>query len=269
MGTVAEFAVVASRRDGHAAIDGAFAELSRVDACMSRFRPDSEIGRLNAGRRATLSTPTRQVLETALVWAHGTDGAFDPCVGQAVRLWDVTHRTAPPAAEESRRFADRRLYRSLELSGAQARLRNPLAAVDLGGIAKGYAVDRAVEALRRRGIRAGLVNVGGDLYALGRSEDGDRWRIGIRGLATTIEVEDAAVATSGDYERGFEHQGRRYHHLLDPRTGAPHRSRRNSLTVRAASCMAADAAATALFGMARREADSALRTLDPAARIVV
>src|SRR5690606_13732097 len=124
-------------------------------------------------------------------------------------------------------------------------------ALDLGGIAKGYSVDRAVDALRRHGIEHALVNVGGDLYALGRSPDGDPWQIGVRAaaapqqLAGTIALTDAAVATSGDYEQFFTHGGRVYHHLLDPATAAPRASSLHSVTVQAASCMSADAAATA------------------------
>jgi thiamine biosynthesis lipoprotein len=99
-----------------------------------------------------------------------------------------------------------------------------------------------------------LVNVGGDLYALGVSDDGDPWEIGIRSsddrdrITHTVRVQDRAIATSGDYEQFFEHRGRRYHHLLDPVTGAPRRSRLHSVTVSADTCMTADVAGTAVFG---------------------
>jgi thiamine biosynthesis lipoprotein len=127
-------------------------------------------------------------------------------------------------------------------------------AIDLGGIAKGYGVDRAVDALRQWGVRNALVNVGGDLYALGVSDDGDPWEIGIRSasdrgrITHTVRVENRAIATSGDYEQFFEHAGRRYHHLLDPVTAAPRRSPAHSVTVSADTCMTADAAGTTVFG---------------------
>ena len=142
---------------------------------------------------------------------------------------------------------------------------DPDVAIDLGGIAKGYGVDRAVAALREWGITDGLVNVGGDLYALGSSLDDDGWSVGIRSaedptrLAGSLMLRDRAVATSGDYEQYFEHGGRRYHHLLDPRTGAPRITAVHSLTVAAASCMAADAAATAVFGCTTEQASIVLR----------
>ncbi len=147
-------------------------------------------------------------------------------------------------------------------------------AIDLGGIAKGYAVDRAVAALRAHGIERGLVNAGGDLYAVGRSEDGDPWRVGIRHpedprrLLGELAIEDAAVATSGDYERAFRHAGRTFHHLLDPRTAAPREAAPHSVSVQAASCLEADAAATAAFGMGSEAAVRALALRAPTARIV-
>ncbi|HEX4932148.1 MAG TPA: FAD:protein FMN transferase, partial [Gemmatimonadaceae bacterium] len=134
------------------------------------------------------------------------------------------------------------------------------AQLDLGGIAKGYGVDRAAAILRDWGVRHALVNVGGDLYAIGTAPDGDGWRIGIqdpdddRRMIATLSLADAAVATSGTYQQFFRWRGRRYHHLLDPATAAPRATGMQSLTVRAASCMHADAAATALFGMSRVEA---------------
>ena len=156
------------------------------------------------------------------------------------------------------RLAGRRLYRALDLDGhggrPAVRFTDPDCAIDLGGIGKGYGVDEAVGVLREWGITHAIVNVGGDLYAMGRSEDGNPWRVGIRSpddldrTVTILDVEDSAVATSGDYLQYFKYGGRRYHHLLDPATGEPRNSNMRSLTVSAPDCMSADAAATAGFG---------------------
>ena len=262
MGTLAELAVVhEDERLAHAALDAALDELRAVEATMSRFLPSSDVGRANrkaAQAPVPVSRPTADVLAEALRWADFTDGAFDPCLGRAVELWDVAHRKTPPPAPRVRALAGRRLYRALELEEWRGqpviRFRDGDIALDLGGIAKGFGVDRAVAALRDRGIENGLVNVGGDLYALGASEDGDPWRVGVRSaqdptrLSTTLTLTDMAVATSGDYEQFFRHQGEHYHHLLDPATGAPRKTKARSLTVTAATCMTADAAATARFG---------------------
>lgn len=282
MGTLAELAAVHADTDAaRRALDAAQAELERVEALMSRYRPDSEVGRANAaaGRGAVEVGPeTARVVRAAQDWAAWTGGAFDPCLGRACALWDVQRRHAPPATEAVAALAGLALWQALELrdapGGARLALADARAALDLGGIAKGHAVDLAADALRLHGVRDGFVNVGGDLVALGRSEDGDAWRIGVRdpadpqGLCATLELEDAAVATSGDYERGFTWHGRRYHHLLDPATAEPRRAPRHSLSVRAATCRTADAAATALFGMDLATAESLLAQRAPDAAVV-
>ncbi|MBI1734419.1 MAG: FAD:protein FMN transferase [Candidatus Rokubacteria bacterium] len=282
MGTVADIAVVhGDVATAQAAIDAALDELRRVDRVMTRFTTASEIGRANASaaREAVLvSAETAGVVRDALAWAEATDGAFDPAIGRAVALWDVTSRTTPPGAHAVRRLAGRRLYRSLDLGGWRGqpavRFADRDVAIDLGGIAKGYAVDRAAGALRARGIERALVNVGGDLYALGEMERGSGWRVGIQApdeparIVEALTVADQAIATSGDYFQFFEHAGRRYHHLLDPRTGEPRRTPVRSVTIAAATCMDADAAATAAFGMSRADADRVLARRAPGARVV-
>jgi thiamine biosynthesis lipoprotein len=282
MGTIAELAVVhGDGRQAHAAIDAAMAALRRVDGLMTRFSEASDVGRANrlaAARPVAVSDATASVLREALGWAEASEGAFDPAIGRAVRLWDVGHRTAPPPAAAVRRFAGRSFYRALDLDTWRGepviRFTDPDVELDLGGIAKGYGVDRAVDALRRAGIGQAIVNVGGDLYALGGAEDGGPWKIGIQSpddpsrLEAELDVRDAAVATSGDYLQLFRHGGRRYHHLLDPTTGAPRRTPVRSVTVTAGACLTADAAATAVFGMAPARAARLLGAHAADARIV-
>ncbi|MBI2218995.1 MAG: FAD:protein FMN transferase [Candidatus Rokubacteria bacterium] len=282
MGTIAEFAVVhRDATEAHATIDAAIAELTRVDALMSRFTGSSDVGRAN-GRAAVegvrVSAETMMVLREALAWAEASDGAFDPALGQAIRVWDVGHRTTPPEERVVRRLAGRRLYRALDVGhwrGAPAvRFTAPDVEIDLGGIAKGWAVDRAADALRARGISHALVNVGGDLVAIGGTQDGDPWRIGVQSpwersrLAGEFAIRDGAVATSGDYLQSFTYRGQRYHHLLDPATGAPRRTPVRSVTVMAATCVAADAATTAVYGLSRGPAERILASRAPGATIV-
>ncbi len=283
MGSFAEIVIPADDAErANAAIAAAVAELRSVEARLTRFRPDSDVGRANLarpGEATPVSPETASELEAALAWARITEGRFDPGLARAIVLWDVGSRRAPPPPDAVRRFAGRGLYRHLELDrgaggGWKLRLHHPDTGVDLGGIGKGVGVDRAVRALRAHGVRDGLVNLGGDLYALGRSEDGDPWKIGLRSpdrpsaIAETLDVIDGAVATSGDYVRYFEHGGRRYHHLLDPATGEPGASAWRSVTVTAASCMAADAAATALFGLDPTLARTRLAEWAPGARAI-
>jgi thiamine biosynthesis lipoprotein len=262
MGTVAEFAV--AHRDplqARAAIDLAVEALYAVDDTMSRFKPSSDVGRANlraAHEPVAVSRETMEVLNESLRWAESSGGSFDPCLGRAVGLWDVSHRHTPPPADEVTRLAGRNLFRQLEVGqhGGRAivRFHDPDVSLDLGGIAKGYGVDRAVAVLRDHGIEHALVGAGGDIYALGQSPSGEPWHVGVQSpddpdaLAGSLYLENAAVATSGDYRQFFEHGRRRYHHLLDPRTGEPRRSPQHSVSVMAETCMAADAAATFAFG---------------------
>ncbi|NHA14096.1 FAD:protein FMN transferase [Thioalkalivibrio sp. XN279] len=207
---------------------------------------DGALGRLNTMLAADPATDPAAVdadlgmlIAAANGLAQDTGGLFDPGLGALVQLWGFASAeslpAAPPPPEAVAAWLEER----------------PLQ-VDLGGFAKGVAVDRAIALLRARGIEHAIVNAGGDLRAIGRK--GDRpWRIGIRaprdpaGVLAALETAgDEAVFTSGDYERWFEHDGRRYHHILDPRTGYP-TAGLVSVTVLHADAGRADAAATALM----------------------
>lgn len=282
MGTFGEIALL-SRDEKYAqgAIDAAFQELRRVESLLTRFHPDSEVGRANRLAWETpqpVSAETAGVLQESVRWSAASEGIFDPCLGNAVALWDVGNRTTPPGDADIRRFRSRGLYQALELGRSAGRdvvlFHEEDMGIDLGGIGKGYGVDRAVAVLRDWGIQNGLVNLGGDLYALGVSEDGDPWKVGVRspddpeGLVATLQMSDRGVATSGDYHQFFEHQGRRYHHLLDPGTGEPSLVRLRSVTVAAETCMAADAGATAAFVASPAGASGAIHKMDPGAEVV-
>lgn len=282
MGTIAELQVAhADERVAEDAIDAALAELLWVERTMTRFRGDSDIGRANLGAAREgieISAQTALVIEAALRWSSASDGSFDPALGSASELWDVLHRQAPPPAGQVARLASRGFWRKVDLSrdGGRARVRfdDRDLHLDLGGIAKGYGIDRATAALRRKGISHALVTVGGDLFALGHAPDGAPWQVGIRDphqldrLAGRLAVADRAVTTSGDYERFFTWHGLRYHHLIDPRTAAPRRTPVHSVTVTGGDCMNADAAATAVFGMAPHDAERVARRLLPGADVI-
>jgi thiamine biosynthesis lipoprotein len=282
MGTLAELQVShPDERLAEAAIDAALAELLWVERTMTRFRPDSDIGRANFGaarEAVVVSSATATVLARALRWAEASEGRFDPALGMASELWDVLNRREPPPEGPVRHLAARGFWRELDLSefrGMPAvRFGDPELHLDLGGIAKGYGIDRAAAALRASGIRDAIVTVGGDLYALGHAPGGGPWRVGIRSphdpaaLAATLDVSNRAVATSGDYERFFQWRGVRYHHLIDPETAAPRRAPVHSTTVLADRCIDADAAATAGFGMPRDEGMRLVRRLAAGAEVI-
>ena len=281
MGTIAQFAVVdRDPQRAHAAIDAAVAELLWVERVMTRFTDTSDIGRANvlAAHDGVLVTPeTAHVTSEALRWASALHGRYDPAIGAVCKLWDVKHRHEPPPVDRVAELADRRLYRCVEVgtrgNGAVLRYYDAAAQLDLGSIAKGYGVDRAVGALRRAGIEHAVVVAGGDLYALGRAPGGDPWSIGIqsptdeRAIAGTLELSDRAVATSGTYRQFFRYRGHKYHHIMDPATAQPRETTMQSLSIIADSVMHADAATTALFGMTDLEIRRALAANLPGAQL--
>ena len=263
MGTIAQFAVVhRDPRHAHAAIDAAMDELLWVERTMTRFTDTSDIGRANlfaADDGVIVRPETAYVTREALRWAAALDGRYDPAIGAVCKLWDVKNRHEPPPADRVGELADRRLHRSVEVGtfhdAPVLRYHDNAARLDLGSIAKGYAVDRAAGALRKLGIDKAVVVAGGDLYALGTSPSGDPWSIGVqsptdeRATVGTIELSDRAVATSGTYRQFFRFRGHKYHHIMDPATARPRETAMQSLTIVADSVMHADAATTALFGM--------------------
>jgi thiamine biosynthesis lipoprotein len=282
MATTAEFTIVHSDAAwAGRAIDAAMRELARVERLMTRFQPESDIGRANAAAAVapvSISTETHAVIEEALRWASASDGAFDPGVGRVVELWDVANRHEPPAPAQVRRLEGQRFHRHLQPGTENGTpvvfFTSPEVHLDLGGIACGHAVDLAIDSLRRWGIRDALVNVSGDIFALGHAPDGSPWRIGVRSpvdaraVIAEVELTDRAIATSGDYEQFFMYRGTRYHHLMDPERAAPRPSPVHTVTVVADRCRDADAASTAVFGMEPAAARQLLSAQSPGARVV-
>ncbi len=262
MGTRATILLAsASREQGEEAIAAAFREIREVDMRMSRFRAGSDIGRLNfaSGAWRAVNPHTAEVLEASLRVFRASDGYFDPCLERLVSRWGFHDRVYPayppgqaPPAFPSRKFGGSLQGRPASGESREYRLTNRETGVDLGGIAKGHAIDRAIERLREKGIVQALVNVGDDLRALGGHPQGGPWKIGVRHprrpgeLLEIIDLQEGALATSGDYENYFIRDGRRYPHLLDPHTGLP-ADYHQSLTVKAPTAMEADALASAGF----------------------
>ncbi|HMA20524.1 MAG TPA: FAD:protein FMN transferase [Gemmatimonadaceae bacterium] len=282
MGTIAEVQVAHSdARFAEDAIDAALAELQWVERTMTRFQSDSDIGRANLGAAhdgVVVTRETAMVIAAALRASSASDGRFDPAVGEASELWDVLNRHQPPPDYRVQRLAARHFWRKVDLSATSetpmVRYNDPDLHLDLGAIAKGYGIDRATGLLRRRGVRHAIVTVGGDLFALGNSPEGEPWTVGIRSphdryeLAATLRVSDRAVATSGDYERFFRWRGMRYHHLIDPETAAPRRTPFHSATVLANHCIDADAASTSVFGLPKDQATRIAKRIDTTAEVI-
>lgn len=242
------------------AIDAAYQEIARIETLLSRYRSDSQIALINrsVGKEQfiTITAEVSAIIGRALQYAEMTGGVFDITIGPVVDAWGIgTADERIPEAEELQHLLEFVDDRKVELEPEQGiRLRAPGMIVDLGGIAKGYAIDRGIEALRHHGVTMALINAGGDLRCLGTKADGTPWRIGVQNprekndIVGIIKVSDDAVATSGDYERYFMQDGVRYHHLLNPETGMPARECQ-SVTIVARTAEMADVMATAVFVM--------------------
>lgn len=262
------------------AVEASFDRMAAVDRLMSIFRPDSEISRVNrlaAKQPIQVGPATYAVLAQADRLARLTGGALDVTVGPFMKLWKLAEkRNRVPSLKELDRALHLVCYDNLSLNhrDRSVLLKEDGMAIDLGGIAKGYAVDLAVEALIEHGIWSGMVNAGGDLRVLGRNQDGKPWRIGLRhpqhpqSLLLSILVEDEAVATSGNYFNYLTIQGRRYGHLLNPRTGYPAESLL-STTVITKSAIEADGLATAAMVQGKERALELLQGIPGVQGIVI
>lgn len=221
---------------------------------------DSPLSRANralaAGSEAELTPDLLRLATDARTWSVASNGLFDPAIGRLVALWGFDRGERPdgppPSPQAIAELVNARpSMDDLTIEGTRVRSRNPQDWLDFGGIAKGYAVDRAIERLRARGVQNAIVNAGGNLRAIG-NKSGQPWRIGVRdprgpGVLASLTIDgDESVSTSGDYERHFEWQGVRYHHVLDPRSGYPAIGT-IAVTVVAESAEKADVASTALM----------------------
>jgi FAD:protein FMN transferase len=238
-----------------ALLGAVMAEMHRIDAAYTTYSERSDLSALN--RRApqgwvTVTGELYDLLERSRHVSELTDGAFDITYASVGRYYDYRSGRRPDA-EQIRRAVEAIDFRHVELDpvGPRVRFTHPQVYVDLGGIAKGYAVDRGIDILRRAGVTQASVSAGGDSYILG-DRRGQPWTVGIRdprnaeAVSAVLPLTDTAVSTSGDYERFFEEGGVRYHHILDPSTG---RSARDSwsVTILGPDATFTDALSTSVF----------------------
>lgn len=243
--------------DTNAVQDALQAAVDEVDTQMSTWKPDSDLMQINAapvGQWVAVPERLGDVLRLGLEIGRASGGAFDIGMGDAVTAWGFGPEGAAPDGIRAAMAARRRpAHEVLETCGDQVRKTAPIA-LDLNGIAKGYGVDRLAETLRDHGTDNALVGIDGEMRALGLRPDGEVWTIAVeapdperRTPHSILALQDAAVATSGDYRHWVEVQGRRLSHTMDPKRGAPLLASPASVTVVARTCTEADAWATALM----------------------
>jgi FAD:protein FMN transferase len=264
-----------------AAFEDAFREFDRLDALLSVWREGSDVLRMNAAagdHPVPVSADTRAVLLAARQASEWTHGKFDITFGALADIWKFDHDqdNAVPEAAAIRARLPLIDYRVVEVDGAAgtAFVSRKGSRVHLGGVGKGYAVDRAADLLRARGLSDFLIQSGGDLYVSG-SNQGKPWRLGLndpRGKPgesfATLDLSDGTFSTSGDYERFFLKDGRRYHHLIDPDTGEPARGCR-SVTIVSNRAVLADVLSTGVFILGPAEGMALIEKLPDVEGVIV
>jgi len=238
----------------------AMQRIRALEKMHSFYLPESDISLLNnaAGKeKVRVNQETAFLLKQAVSYSSLSEGAFNIMVGPLVRRWKVTAESpdVPSSAEINSLLAliDYKDLRCNEAEGTAFLARKGQMA-DLGGIAKGFAGDEAIKIYKKNGIRSALIDIGGNICALGTNIDGKPWNVGIQdprrkrgAYLGSIKLSDKAVSTSGAYERFFESGGKKYHHIIDPKTGYPSESDLISATIIADSSVETDALSTAVF----------------------
>jgi thiamine biosynthesis lipoprotein len=233
MGTQVTITVVApTAKEGEAAIDAGMAEVRRFDDMMSLYKETSEITMINlaAGKRPVRVSPEMiDAVKQAAEISRRSGGVFDVTIGPLVILWKMRLKEGKVPSEEELKNVLRLVdYRNIIIDEKASTifLKRPGMIMDLGGM-KGYIADKVADLFKRQGIRNAVIALAGDIWALGHREDGKPWRIGVQHprdkekTLAVLELSDRYVCTSGDYERFVIRGKKRYHHIIDPRTGKP------------------------------------------------
>jgi len=238
-------------------------EIIKIEKLMSRTDPESEVFNINklagTGEKIKVSEELNDLVEESIHYQNLTDNKFRITIYPLVQAWDIMNPDAPIPTEEE-------VLRAIELSDVENLMYDKEtgsismlekgSGLDLGGIAKGYAVDRAVEKLRDKGVNSGFISIGGGIQAFGAKESGDPWVLGLmnpiipeKGHFATFEINEGAVVTSGDYQRNKERNGIIYHHIINPETGYPVQKGIAAVTIFSENSTEADAYSTAVYIM--------------------
>lgn len=288
MDTVVEIKVYhRSKAEAEEAIDSSMEEMRRVEQKMSLFLPGSEVSRINeqallkkakgsllAEGWTPVSDELFSLLGESVRLSELTKGCFDITIYPLWRIWKFEGENLEvPDKEEIEKELQLVDYKNIVIENGKIKFVKKYMGIDLGGIAKGYAVDAAVSVLKKKNITSAMVNAGGDMYVLGRKQ-GKPWRIGIRHprregeILGTIKVEDKAIVTSGDYERFFFSEGKKYHHIINPKTGYP-ADECQSVTIVAEEATFADGLATGIFVLGPREGMALIENLEGVEGVIV
>lgn len=248
-----------------AQLDATVVRCQGFEQTLSRTIATSDVSRINAAQGAPVevASETAELISCALEYCAASDGLFDITIGAVSELWDF-HEGVVPAPERIEAALPHVGYQNVQVSDTTVTLADPEARLDLGGIAKGYVSDVLLDELTAEGVESAYVNLGGNVKVLGTKPDGSAWRIGVRdpndpegeSPIARVSLEGGSVVTSGLYERQFEQDGKRYWHILDPRTGYPAESDLVSATIVSERSIDGDGYTKPLFMMNVDEAQA-------------
>ncbi|MBU0711820.1 FAD:protein FMN transferase [bacterium] len=279
MGTVIEITVLDnSEYHANMAIAAAMTEINRIGSLFYEGNPESPLYEFShrTGDRVAMPEEVLSLIQRGLEVSRLTNGCFDMTVGVLMPLWDFkSENPKPPTEDQIESVLPYVNYQTLTVDPENNMLlsASPRTMLTTGGIAKGYAVDRAIEILSENGVKGALVNAGGDLRVLCRA-DGKKWRVGIQNprvqqeILKIIEIDSGAVVTSGDYQKFFFYNEKRFHHLLNPKTGLPADSCQ-FVTIIAPTTEQADALATGIFVAGARQGIELLEKIPSTEGLIV
>lgn len=253
-------------------LDTCFSKCAELEQLVSRTISDSEISKLNhaKGKPVVVSDITLELLQKGIKYGELTNGVFDITIAPLSILWDIKNNPgtipSPSATEEALSHVD---YKNIVINGNSVYLKDKEAAIDLGGIAKGYMADKLKEYLTSNGVTSALINLGGNVLTIGSKPDGTAFQIGIQKpfdegnqAITSVSVSDTSVVTSGSYERYFKADNKLYHHIIDTETGYPCDSGLLSVTILSDHSVDGDALSTACFALGVQKGTRLIEQLD-------
>lgn len=259
-------------------LDLAFDRLKEIENRMSNTISDSDISIVNqnAGiNPVAVHDDVYYVLERAKHFAEISNGAYDPTIGPLVDLWGISHKSKEgsneiPSDSEIKKSREKVDYKKLDLlEGNQVFLKEKGMKLDLGGIAKGFAADDVKKIMIDNGVNSAILDLGGNVYAVGEKNAGEYWNIGVQNPFSTqgdnlgiLKVKDSSIVTSGDYERYFEVNGKRYHHIIDSKTGYPAENELTGVSIISKKSIDGDALSTTLFVLGIKDGTKLLKQLE-------
>lgn len=253
-------------------IDTCFDYCKDFENLVSRTIPTSDISRINtaAGSPMTVSDTTIELLKQGIEFCELTDGAFDITIAPLVELWDIKNNPGNvPSEVDITDSLSHVNYKNIVIDGNTVRLTDSEAAIDLGGIAKGYMADQLKEYLLSEGVTSAIINLGGNVLTIGKKADGTAFNIGIQkpfgkqnATITSVSVKDSSVVTSGSYERYFKVNDTIYHHILNTETGYPSDNGLLSVTILSEKSIDGDALSTACFALGLESGKKLIESLD-------